>query len=105
MRSSLRLIAFLIASAVALHAQPRRTQAAPAFFKTPLAIADMLHKQAVVETSRGTFVIELLPDAAPNHVGYFMKLAREGAYAGTLVHRVIKYGIIQGGDPISKDPS
>ena len=27
---------------------------------------------------RGTFVIELLPEAAPNHVGYFMKLAPGG---------------------------
>ena len=56
-------------------------------------------QQAVIDTSMGTIVIELLPEKAPNHVGYFMKLAREGAYAGTTFHRVIKYGIIQGGDP------
>jgi peptidylprolyl isomerase len=62
-------------------------------------------KQAVVETSMGTFVIDLLPDAAPNHVAYFMKLAREGAYVKTLFHRVIRYGLIQGGDPLSRDPA
>jgi hypothetical protein len=27
------------------------------------------------------------------------------AIAGTTIHRVVKYGIIQGGDPLSKDPS
>ena len=66
---------------------------------------EMKDKQAVVETEPGTFVIQLLPDAAPNHVGHFMTLAREGAYAGTIFHRVVKYGIIQGGDPLSKDPA
>jgi hypothetical protein len=61
-----------------------------AFFKTPLSVEEMTHKQAVVNTSAGTFVIDLRPDLAPNHVGYFMKLAKEGAYNGTTFHRVIK---------------
>lgn len=65
----------------------------------------MTAKQAVVDTSAGTFVIDLRPDLAPNHVGYFIKLARSGAYDGTIFHRVIKLGIIQGGDPLSKDPA
>ncbi len=75
----------------------------PAFFTTPLTAVDMANKQAVVETSKGTFIFELLPKAAPNHVGFFIQNARSGAYEGTTFHRVIKYGIIQGGDPISKD--
>ena len=74
-------------------------------FTTPMTAAEMARKQAVVDTSMGAFVIELLPDKAPNHVGYFIKLAREGAYAGTTFHRVIKYGLIQGGDPLTKDPA
>jgi cyclophilin family peptidyl-prolyl cis-trans isomerase len=65
----------------------------------------MTNKQAVIETSAGTIVIALLPDAAPNHVGLFMKIAREGGYDGTTFHRVIKYGLIQGGDPLTKDPA
>ena len=62
-------------------------------------------KQAVVNTSAGTFVIDLRPDLAPNHVAHFTKLARAGAYAGTIFHRVIRHGIVQGGDPLSKDPA
>ena len=46
-----------------------------------------------------------LPESAPNHVGYFLKLVKDGAYAGTTFHRVVKHGIAQGGDPLSKDPS
>ena len=62
-------------------------------------------KQAVVETSLGTFVIDLLPEAAPNQVAYFMKQAESGGYDGTTFHRMVKFGMIQGGDPVSKDPS
>src|SRR3989442_9689730 len=62
-------------------------------------------KQAVVETAAGTFIIDLDQEAAPNHVAHFMKLAQQGAYDGTTFHRMVKYGMVQGGDPLSKDPS
>jgi cyclophilin family peptidyl-prolyl cis-trans isomerase len=61
-------------------------------------------KQAVVETTAGTFVIDLATDQAPATTGYFMKVAAEGGYTGTIFHKMIKYGIVQGGDPLTKDP-
>ncbi len=64
-----------------------------------------LNQQAVVATSEGSFVLSFYPDKAPKHVELFLKLAAEGAYDGTLFHRVIKWGIIQGGDPLSRDPA
>jgi peptidyl-prolyl cis-trans isomerase B (cyclophilin B) len=81
----------------------QKPAAAP--FTTPLTLAEMSGKQAVVNTTAGTIVIDLRPDLAPNHVGYFMKLAREGAFNGTVFHRVIRLAIIQGGDPLSTDPA
>jgi peptidylprolyl isomerase len=87
-------------------ARPAPPPAAPAtFFTTPYALDQMRGKQAVIETTEGTIVMALLPEAAPNHVGLLMKLAGENAYDGTIFHRVVKHGIIQGGDPISKDPT
>jgi peptidyl-prolyl cis-trans isomerase B (cyclophilin B) len=62
-------------------------------------------KQAVIETVAGTFVMDLAADGAPNHVANFIKLAQDGAYDGTVFHRMVKYGMVQGGDPLSKDPS
>jgi peptidyl-prolyl cis-trans isomerase B (cyclophilin B) len=56
-----------------------------------------------VETSEGTFAIRLLPDLAPLHVKHFLKTARAGGYDGTTFHRLIAGGVIQGGDPLTKD--
>jgi peptidyl-prolyl cis-trans isomerase B (cyclophilin B) len=83
-------------------AQAPKPATAP--FVNTLTPADMASKQAVVTTTMGTVVIDLRPDLAPNHVGYFIKLARAGTYDGTVFHRVVRLGIIQGGDPLSKDP-
>lgn len=84
-------------------AAPKPATSTP--FTTPFSIAEMRGKQAVVNTTAGSIVIDLRPDLAPNHVGYFTKLAREHAYDGTTFHRVIRMAIVQGGDPLSKDPA
>jgi peptidyl-prolyl cis-trans isomerase B (cyclophilin B) len=59
--------------------------------------------EAVVETDQGEIVIRLLADVAPQHVRHFAKTARAGGYDGTTFHRIIAGGMIQGGDPLSKD--
>ena len=75
------------------------------FFTSTLSKAEISNKQAVLDTTHGVIVLDLLADVAPTHVAHFITRAREGAYDGTVFHRVIAMGIIQGGDPISKDPS
>jgi peptidyl-prolyl cis-trans isomerase B (cyclophilin B) len=69
------------------------------------AAASVPAPEAVVETEHGSFVIRLRPDLAPAHVAHFVKTARAGGYDGTTFHRIIPGGIIQGGDPVSKDPA
>src|SRR5215510_5116673 len=68
-------------------------------------------KVAVLETSYGRIVIELLPDDVPKHVANFRDLLENGFYDGTKFHRIVrensKLVAIQGGDPntVSGDPS
>ena len=59
---------------------------------------------AVIETDYGRIVVELYPNLAPQMVERFKRLAAEGFYNGTTFHRIDPdLGIIQGGDPLSKD--
>ena len=46
--------------------------------------------RAVIDTSKGTIVIELYADRAPKTVANFVKLAKEGFYNGIVFHRVIR---------------
>jgi peptidyl-prolyl cis-trans isomerase B (cyclophilin B) len=85
---------------------PARPQPpADTFFVSAIALGELQNKQAVLDTSAGTVVFDLLAETAPNHVAHFITRVREGAYDGTIFHRVIANGIIQGGDPLSKDPA
>ena len=59
---------------------------------------------AVIKTSEGEMVVQFWTDAAPNTIENFKKLARSGFYDGTIFHRIVKGFMIQGGDPLSKDP-
>lgn len=54
---------------------------------------------AFLETSRGTILVELLPESAPLAVENFERLADSHYYDGTIFHRVIPEFVIQGGDP------
>ena len=60
---------------------------------------------AVLKTTDGEMVAEFWPDVAPKTVENFKKLAREGFYDGTAFHRIMRGFMIQGGDPLTKDPS
>ena len=68
----------------------------------PVAPPDGL--EAVVTTDLGTFRFEFAPDKAPKHVEQFLTLARQGYYDGSAFFRVVASAIVQGGDPLLKDP-
>ena len=55
--------------------------------------------RATIHTDRGTIVMELDPQMAPQSVNNFVSLARRGYYDGLTFHRVVPEFVIQGGDP------
>lgn len=60
--------------------------------------------RAVISTKFGDMTIKFYPADAPRHVENFIKLAKMGFYNGQLFHRVVPGFLIQGGDPLSKNP-
>jgi cyclophilin family peptidyl-prolyl cis-trans isomerase len=65
----------------------------------------MANPTATLETSLGTFTIELYTDKMPITAGNFVKLARSGFYDGLHFHRVINKFMLQFGCPNSRDPN
>ena len=65
----------------------------------------MANPTATMETSLGTFEVELYVDQMPITAGNFVKLAKSGFYDGLHFHRVIDNFMIQFGCPHSRDPN
>ena len=95
-------VAFVVAAAVLL--APVLAAAQGVEGRKPLPVNAGGEKEAVITTAQGEIVIQLLKDVAPRHVAHFVKTANAKGYDGTTFHRIIPRGIIQGGDPLSKDP-
>jgi cyclophilin family peptidyl-prolyl cis-trans isomerase len=65
----------------------------------PLTIDTAKRSVATVDTSCGSFTIELAVDQGPQTVNSFVFLAQQGFYDGLTFHRVQKDFVVQGGDP------
>jgi cyclophilin family peptidyl-prolyl cis-trans isomerase len=55
--------------------------------------------QVKIETTKGTIIVELFENEAPNTVANFVSLVESHFYDGTPFHRVIPGFMAQGGDP------
>ncbi len=64
----------------------------------------MANPTATLETSLGTFTVELFTAEMPITAGNFIKLAKSGFYDGLHFHRVIEGFMCQFGCPHSRDP-
>jgi cyclophilin family peptidyl-prolyl cis-trans isomerase len=70
---------------------------------TTLIVSCSYNPVVVIVTNKGEIEIELDAEKTPKHTENFIKLVNEQFYVSTTFHRVIPDGIIQGGDPKSKD--
>lgn len=61
------------------------------------AMTDAKNPKITMQSNKGTFVMELYPEKAPNTVANFLAYAKEGFFEGTIFHRVIPGFMIQGG--------
>ena len=94
---ALPFLAFALVAAKAPEPEP-----APAALPVvaPAGIAANPANRLILQLSNGgTVVIQLRPDAAPNHVQRIQTLVRQHFYDGTIFHRVIPGFMAQGGDP------
>lgn len=60
--------------------------------------------KALITTKFGTIELRFFADDAPRHVDNFVNLAKIKFFDGTTFHRVVPKFLIQGGDPLSKNP-
>ncbi|WFE68425.1 peptidylprolyl isomerase [Thiomicrospira sp. R3] len=65
------------------------------FFSSFILKAD--NPQVLIETNKGSMIIELYPNEAPLSVENFLNYVNSGYYDGTIFHRVIGNFMIQGG--------
>ena len=106
----LQIMAVMVVLAVSFSAlaqtAPARKKNAPQPGAEPPAISleEAAKVEAVITTELGVIRFEFFPSKAPKHVQAFVKNAKAGFYDGSAFHRVVKLGIIQGGDPLLKDP-
>jgi peptidylprolyl isomerase len=93
------LVAALSLLAVATAAHAAKSAPPPA----PSQAADFRDVDAentlVIDTSKGRIIVELVPEAAPNHVERIKQLARAKFYDGLSFFRVIDDFMAQTGDP------
>ncbi len=60
--------------------------------------------RVTITTKYGEIKLRFYPEAAPRHIENFLNLAKMQFYNGTTFHRIVPGFIVQGGDPLSKEP-
>lgn len=98
------LLAFCLVAVGQVPPARKKNAPQPGAEPPPISLEEAAKVEAVITTEVGVIRFEFYPSKAPKHVQAFVKNAKAGFYDGSAFHRAVKYGIIQGGDPLLKDP-
>ena len=90
-----RLVASALVVALAVGHVPAK--GAPSARSDQGTADDPLRSRLVIDTTLGPFTVELNVEGAPSTALNFADYAEAGFYDGTIFHRVLKDGLIQGG--------
>ena len=84
-----------------VNTEPEETNNEEIIYNMDLPYSDYFNESnplvTMVVAGKGTIVIELFPDVAPNSVNNMIALIQDGFYDGLIFHRVIQGFMIQGG--------
>lgn len=86
---------------------PKEVSDALAKAKVPPPPKDLVipkHARLEIDSSKGKITVELDANAAPLHAKSFYYLSKRGFFDGITFHRYEPGFVIQGGDPLSKNP-
>ena len=90
--------AFLQAQAAKKPATPAKPGAA-----APAKPTGVPQPELIIDTAKGTIVVQLFPDTAPKSVDHILKLVNNGFYRNQRVIRIVPNQIVQFGDQQSRD--
>jgi len=105
LKRKITAIVFVLLAALPLAgATAKKSTTASGKGKKVSSTRDYANTLATLQTDMGDITLKFFYDKAPKHVENFVELASKGFYDGTMFHRVIPGFMIQGGDPLTKQP-
>jgi len=101
--SGLCSVGLLAAAAAPQATKPKPAASAATVGAKPAEPDAALGPQLVIETAKGTIVIQLFEKEAPKSVAQVRRLATQGFYRNQKIHRVVDGQLVQFGDKQSRD--
>ncbi len=98
-----RILCGIASTVTIIHHRPLAVRSAPLLDSLMMEFKK-IDPRVTITTKFGEIKLRFYPEAAPRHIENFLNLVKMEFYNGTTFHRIVPGFIIQGGDPLSKEP-